>query len=60
MKVKTKRKICLHVGMWSLLVILGTFGGLEREYINMTQWLWISGVCLFVTAAAWWKGGYLR
>lgn len=60
MKTRTKRKICLIVGIIALVLAFGFVGGMERFYIEVSAGIRNIIICLVVAFAAFWKGGYIK
>ena len=60
MTVKTKKRICVSVGLLCGLAMLGIIGGMELGDIPLLRGAALAGGCEAVSAAALWKAGWLR
>ena len=60
MKVRTKRTICVAMGLLAFLAMLGIVGGAEWGDIPVLRAGVLAGLCELVGAAAWWKAGVIR
>lgn len=60
MKVKTKRKICGYITAFALMLMLGIYGGIERELILLKDGIAPVIICLVVAILAAHKGGWTK
>ena len=60
MRVKTKKHICIAVGLLALLLALGIGGGMEWGDIPVGRGAALEAICELVWAAAWWKAGMVK
>ena len=59
MRIKTKKRICITVGLLALLAMLGIVGGMEVT-IPFWRGAALSALCELTAVCAWWKGGVFR
>lgn len=59
MKTRTKRRICVAVGMACLFLMICLVGGTERGWAPLSA-LWWAAACEAVGTAALWKAGWIR
>jgi hypothetical protein len=60
MKVRTKKRLCVAVGLLAFLTMLGVVGGMEWGSITLGRGIALAAACELVGAALLWKGGVLR
>ena len=60
MTVKTKKRICITVGLLALLLTLGIVGGMEWGDIPVGRGAALALFCEALWACAWWKAGVIR
>ena len=60
MKVRTKRTICVAIGLLAFLAMLGIVGGMDRGTTPFWRGAALSALCELTAVCAWWKGGVLR
>lgn len=60
MKVRTKKRICVVVGLLAFLAMLGIVGGMDLGSIPFWRGASLSALCELTAVCAWWKGGVLR
>ena len=59
MKKRTKRRICVAVGLACLFLMICLVGGTERGWAPMSA-LWWAAACEAVWAGCWWKAGVMK
>lgn len=60
MKVKTKQRICVAVGLLAFLAMLGVVGSMEWGSIPFWRGAALAFACELTAVCAWWKGGVFR
>ena len=60
MRIKTKKRICITVGLLALLLALGIVGGMEWGDIPIGRGAALALFCEALGAALLWKGGVIR
>lgn len=60
MKIRTKKRICVAVGLTLLLLTLGIVGGMDMGIMPVGKGAALALGCELVGAAALWKGGVIR
>lgn len=60
MKNRTKKRICVAVGLTLFLLTLGIVGGMDMGIMPVGKGAALALSCELVGAAALWKGGVIR
>lgn len=60
MRVRTKKNICVAVGLLAFLAMLGVVGGMEWGDIPFWRGAALSALCELTAVCAWYKGGVFR
>ena len=60
MSIKTKKRICITVGLLALLLALGIVGGMDRGDIPIGRGAALALFCETLWAGCWWKAGWVR
>ena len=60
MKVRTKKRLCVAVGLLAFLVMLGIVGGMDLGNIPFWRGAALSALCELTAICAWYKGGVFR
>lgn len=60
MKIRTKKRICVTVGLLAFLTMLGIVGGMDIGTIPFWRGAALSALCELTAVCAWWKGGVLH
>ena len=60
MKVRTKKRICVAVGLLAFLAMLGIIGGMDLGSIPFWRGVALSVACELTAVCAWYKGGVFR
>lgn len=57
MKIRTKKRICVTVGLLAFLTMFGIIGGMEWGNIPFWRGAALSVLCELTAVCAWYKGG---
>jgi len=60
MRVRTKKRLCVAVGLLAFLTMLGIIGGCELGTISFWRGAALSALCELTAVCAWYKGGVFR
>ena len=60
MKVRTKKRICVAVGLLAFLLMLFFVGGTEMGWMPFGKGIALAAFCEVTGAALLWKGGVIR
>lgn len=60
MKVRTKKRLCVAVGLLAFLMTLGIVGGMDAGTIPFWRGAALAFACELTAVCAWYKGGVVR